>query len=356
MNSPRKNVLSLRIKNKITEDLREESFLSLPILPTESDLCARYNASRETIRKSLRLLQEERILKHIPGKGVWFDISAGRVSDRNDEIQIITTFPYSEDDYYYKEILAGFFQGSQMHNISLRFVESDANTSIKAEDINCPTVIWAGKYEKLETFYELMQLKKNFVVLSCSYDDKDIPCIDCDNQQGIQQAVDHLRSFGHKRIGIAARKVDFALNHLQRIASTKQILKRYESNLKYDPLFFISENWKLGEKPNPDKLLSWLEENGITALITIDHGTLALCKMCFADKLEIPNDLSLVSFDNPEFAMGYTPPVTCIAQPLIEMGKRVIERLASGAPVYETELFETKLVERSSVSNLKSGN
>ncbi|HLV80803.1 MAG TPA: substrate-binding domain-containing protein, partial [Chthonomonadaceae bacterium] len=88
-----------------------------------------------------------------------------------------------------------------------------------------------------------------------------------------------------------------------------------------------------------------------TALETID--------VIRAEGLRIPEDISLVAFDDPVSARHLTPPLTTVSQPLDAMGCLAMEKLLQWLTRGETpprqDILPTQLVVRGSTQPPPSG-
>jgi DNA-binding LacI/PurR family transcriptional regulator len=78
-----------------------------------------------------------------------------------------------------------------------------------------------------------------------------------------------------------------------------------------------------------------------------------------AKGLRVPQDVSLVGFDDIAEARLTAPPLTTLAQPIGEIGRRatemVLERVSSKAPIpHRQVLLDVELVERESCAHRES--
>jgi LacI family transcriptional regulator len=67
--------------------------------------------------------------------------------------------------------------------------------------------------------------------------------------------------------------------------------------------------------------------------------------------IEVPGDLGLVTFDDDYFAASAVPPLTTVAQPTVEVGKRmaaVLLRSIDRETVPAVTMMPTTIVERAS--------
>ena len=148
--------------------------------------------------------------------------------------------------------------------------------------------------------------------------------IKLDNIKGAEMAVDYLTSLGHRRIGLlnvttditpGAERYEGYLKALKRknIKPDKNLVKISDFTVKDS---IVKANELLTMKERPSAILS------ISNLETI--GTLkAIMKM----SLKIPDDISIIGFDDLRTAELLSPPLTVIAQPEYEFGEVGIRTL-----------------------------
>ena len=131
MPSRPRNTLAVRIAETLRREIGDATLAGGQLMPTERALCARFAASRETVRKSLRLLLGDGHLVRVPGKGMQVrspDVAAVAGSGGN-QITVLTSFPYQNLNYYYRQILSGLAAGSQKHGVPLSFVKREPGRS-----------------------------------------------------------------------------------------------------------------------------------------------------------------------------------------------------------------------------------
>lgn len=98
------------------------------------------------------------------------------------------------------------------------------------------------------------------------------------------------------------------------------------------------------------KLLS--DRPDVTAIVTNDLSALGAMKAIKEKGLKIPDDISIIGYDDNPFAATTDPPLTTVEQPKYERGKDAVEILLSrigDSRVRTTEImYEPKLILRSS--------
>jgi DNA-binding LacI/PurR family transcriptional regulator len=108
------------------------------------------------------------------------------------------------------------------------------------------------------------------------------------------------------------------------------------------------------DEPDMERLRALLmAPNGPTAFFCGGYNlALATMEGVRSTRLRIPDQVSVVGFDDPLSAAHLHPPLTTIRQPLVEMGAHAMSRLlrviAEGVPSSGTELLDTELILRES--------
>jgi LacI family transcriptional regulator len=177
-----------------------------------------------------------------------------------------------------------------------------------------------------------------------------IDVVVCDNFQGAYDAVSHLIKLDHKRIGAILDRAGLYTSR-ERKAGFKQAFA--DRNLPVDPLLIREGNATVESAFEHGKKLIELE-NPPTAIFAVNNqSTIGLMKALSQKGLACPRDVSVVGFDDVEWADFFSPRLTTVALPSIEVGRRaaklLIKRLTtkeSFAP--ETVTLRTNLVVRDS--------
>ncbi|MFG1647078.1 LacI family DNA-binding transcriptional regulator [Amycolatopsis sp. NPDC049252] len=180
-----------------------------------------------------------------------------------------------------------------------------------------------------------------------------LPTIDSDNLRGAQLATEHLLELGHRRIAFLAGRPDLQSAQLRKTGYLRALTAAgvpFDESLirdgAYDPEISAASAHEL--LTGPDRPTAVFAANDISAIATVGAAREL--------GLSVPEDLSVVGFDNvPESALC-SPPLTTVDQPIREMGHRAISMLIAlinGDEVERTHLtLDTGLVVRSSTRAL----
>jgi LacI family transcriptional regulator len=181
----------------------------------------------------------------------------------------------------------------------------------------------------------------------------DIPTIGATNWTGGLRATEHLISLGHRRIGFIAGSPSMLCSRAR--------LDGYRAALEAAGLPLADELIQPGDFYHESGLegaraLLALEERPTAIFASSDQMAFGAYEAVRQAGLRVPDDVSVIGFDDLPEARWSSPPLTTVRQPLTEMGllaARTVLRLAQGEPV-ETPRVElaTDLVVRDSTAPL----
>jgi DNA-binding LacI/PurR family transcriptional regulator len=185
------------------------------------------------------------------------------------------------------------------------------------------------------------------VLVNASIDGIGFPRVSCDDTVAVDQAMGHLLSLGHSRIGILAGPVDHIPSR-RKVTAARAMAAKAGIALGPDR---IAHAWYSIEAAQAGA--TRLIESGATGIVCAsDLMALGAIRAVKRAGRSVPGDVSIVGFDD-SFLMSCTePPLTTVRQPIEPMCRMVIELLVqqvAGSPIQHDELlFEPELVVRAS--------
>jgi len=180
-----------------------------------------------------------------------------------------------------------------------------------------------------------------------------ISSINIDNREGIRLAIEHLRELGHRKIGyVAIQSVDY------------DATERHEAFVAY-----------MGREADPDTLIMIKPDGGDHRKATSQYfdrklpaleGRLPEAFVCLNDSvatglihalrkrgIQVPEDVSVVGYDDYSASMYHTPTITTIRNPVLKTGSlacsNVAEAIAGNRSVLR-RLIIPKLIKRESTA------
>jgi len=199
----------------------------------------------------------------------------------------------------------------------------------------------------------LIATKVPIVLLGRHFANFSIPSVLHDDRSGAYKAVDHLFRLGHTKI--------LFINAPRYISSSQERLDGYlscfkENGLEPDPTLIRYCEPTMESAYNEMKSIQ-LEKLDFTAVFTFsDLMMLGVVRLAHEIGLRIPDDCSLVGFDDIDFVSLLTPPLTTVSLDKHALGVKsagMIMSLIKGEPLLEDNLvLPTKLTIRNSTKKL----
>ena len=168
-----------------------------------------------------------------------------------------------------------------------------------------------------------------------------------DNDEGMALAVSHLKELGHQKIGYLNTSPDSYIMQVRRKAFSRAMRQNglCADSACTGPSSYISQCL--------DEHLPRFLEEGMTALIC-SHDLIAQAALvrCQEMGLRVPEDFSVIGFDDLPLCPYTSPPLTTLRQDRIQLGKSAyyaLNSLMNGVSI-GTLLLHTELIIRASTA------
>jgi DNA-binding LacI/PurR family transcriptional regulator len=149
------------------------------------------------------------------------------------------------------------------------------------------------------------------------------PTVTFDNLDGISKAFDHLYALGHRQIGCVAGPQEIVA---YRERCTAFCYKMAEKNLPVNAAWLYAGEQHIA--PTQQWALKALERTRPTAFICAnDWMAIAVMKAAQQLGVSVPDQLSVVGFDDVDAASLITPSLTTLRVPAFELGRQAVQQL-----------------------------
>lgn len=195
----------------------------------------------------------------------------------------------------------------------------------------------------------LLKIQLPFVILDANMTDSGFYNISVDNYSGARTIMDYLISKGHRKIACITGPMEMESSR-KRLNGYKAVMA--ENGLDWDGMIvegdFTQKGGILAAKE--------MEGRDYTAVFAFnDMMAIGVCNYLHENGFRVPEDVSVVGFDDISMAAYMFPPLTTMHQPLFEMGQGAMEMLLSAmedktSGEYKERRFDLTLVERKSVA------
>jgi GntR family transcriptional regulator of arabinose operon len=361
-------------------------------IPSEKELMEEFNVSRITVANALTQLAKDGWIYRIPGRGSYVQGKAvpqpmqSQVQFENNESnydaiveekvvpqvtnrQMIGFLIPSLEDYFALRLIQGINSIMDESQYYLAIVLT--NHSKKREKEAIVELIQKGAAGLIifpidaETYNEeilaLKIRKYPFVLIDRNLPGVETNVVSSDNFLGAQLAVTHLWDLGHRDIAIVTDSPLSTVTVEERIAGYMEALKQ-KSALINPALILTDFKVEYNGIDENHPLFRYIKNKLATAYITL-NAKLGLHIAAVSQRLGlvVPDDLSILTFDDPSSGVDETGVYTHIAQSEGEIGRRAAEVLVGllghteeGAAQYSKIILQPKLVVRKSTGPVKA--
>ena len=174
-------------------------------------------------------------------------------------------------------------------------------------------------------------------------------CIFMDNVEGGYQATKHLIDHGHQRIAVI-RGLEHHQDAVDRFHGYQQALR--EANISVDPGLVLQGDFSAESGVQAIEQLITQEKHFTAVFAANDLTAFGVRLALYRRGVRVPEDVSIVGFDDQLEASYKTPPLTTVRQPAREMGEqasRAILQMIKGEP-FASQSVRGELMIRQSVA------
>jgi LacI family transcriptional regulator len=179
----------------------------------------------------------------------------------------------------------------------------------------------------------------------------DVPTIAADNFSGAVVATEHLVALGHRRIAHVAGRPTLWCSRA-RLDGYRSALQ--SAGLPFDPELVVEGNFDFESGFRAGRRLLELASPPTAIFAASDQMALGVTEALRRARVSVPDDMSVVGFDDLPVVRWSSPPLTTVNQPLVAMGRLAVHtvlRLVSGERLESTRVeLATTLVIRDSTA------
>lgn len=360
---PIKNLMKhRRISQWILNSINSGAFKPGDKLPSEHALAQQFDASRQTVRHATEELVARGILTRQRGSGTYVSGTAFPTGSSPNRIGVITTYI---DDYIFPGIIQGIEDvlTANGYSISLGITHNrhaDETVCLQRilDDNLCGLIIEGTKSSfpspNLPLFEQLRTRGVPMVFLNGYYREFSQCGVFQDDVNAAKLMTEHLFENGHKNIAAIFKADD--LQGLKRFEGMYQALMGAGISIEdQQVIWYTTEDLTDLFSGKMDSIV--LNRFGdATALVCYnDQISAKVCDLLKRNGLEVPRDISVVSFDNSPIASDPAYNFTTAVYPSQEIGneaaKLLLRRIRDNS-LQEHVRLQPQIFYRSSVRNI----
>lgn len=240
---------------------------------------------------------------------------------------------------------------------SLVVCNTDENMELEVEHVN---LLYRKRVDGLIAmpvgqdaahYQEWLEKGIPLVLLDRCFDELKVPSVVVDNYAGAYEAVNYLLDAGHRRIAFV-QGLPGTYTNTERLRGYKAALQNHGINI--EERLIVGGDFRQENGYIETKLLLTMGHRPTAIFATGDLITLGALQAIYEEGLEIPQDISLLTFDDFDFAPFLRCPLTAVQQPREMMGevavKMLIDHLTKADAEVSRVVLKPRLIVRDSVA------
>nr|WP_299730737.1 LacI family DNA-binding transcriptional regulator [uncultured Tateyamaria sp.] len=163
------------------------------------------------------------------------------------------------------------------------------------------------------------------ILFACEWvEGADFPTVRCENRQGAREAVNHLYSLGHRKIAHVTGPEGNVLMHTRKDAFVAQIS---ELGLELKPEWIIAGDFSISAGCAAAQAWIAMEDRSTAVFCASDQLAMAFIAELSRHGFRVPEDVSVMGFDDIDFAEQFIPALTSIRQDRLLIGETAANML-----------------------------
>ena len=318
--------LEKAIKLNITSGTWPQGFQ----LPTYRQLAENTGVSMITVQQAIDNLVSQNFLYRRQGQGTFVATQDSKIGSN----RIGLFLPNLREPFF--SFLAQIIQTEAINDgytISI-FSYDDGTTLIaKAVEIMSEQNVDAfittpsSNHDALDHVLSIRGRGVPVVIVDGHLENEAISCIECDNRLGMAMILDHLIALGHRRIGFASGQC-YTSGLRSRMEAFNEVVpeRGLELNPSYLQISHLDRDeggWDAAHK------LLMLREPPTAIACSTDIVAAGVLRAAKSMNIKVPEQLSIVGYDDMYLATHLEVPLTTIKQPVEKIAQMAVKKLIS---------------------------
>ncbi len=313
----RRKPVAEKIFHSLRKDIQKGKYIKGSYLPSENCLCELFNASRGTIRSVLRRLESDGLIRIYPHKGSCVS-AQGDIASKKRFLTIVSDITSTESMH----ILSGICTeaGNKNSEIILAFDKNVTSKEIIERYVSkqIDGVIYIECYDFNSKIQPLEKASIPCVIANLE-DEMDCVSTKVDFRNTGRTAAQHLLEYKHTNCAMLVGRSFFY----------KELIAGFRGTLAEENILFSERNifYADTEKEALKESIKILNcKKKYSAIFTgRDNKAAIFYQVCREKKINIPKDISVISYDNITWRESSALGLTTITEPAAEMGEAAIK-------------------------------
>lgn len=331
--------------------------------PTIKDVAQKANVSIATVSRVLNNLTgysdktKQKVNQAIKELGYQPNaIARGLINKRTQTIGVM--FP-KVSSAFSSDLLHGIdeFAHDSNYSVVVCNTDNDGKRTMKylqlLREKQVDGIIFSSEVLSKEYYEVLENMKIPVVLVSSQTDFAKVPYVKVDDYQAVYDAIQFLISKGHRKIAMISGTKGDPLAGTPRVQGYRKALEANGIAFDSSRLVYGDFSFESGSRAMEAILRKAGEATAVFA--ASDEMAIGALSAALKHGLNVPEDISIMGYDDLKPAQMVTPPLTTVRQPLYEMGKIASEkliRMIETGEIAANKIIAHSIVERQTVRTL----
>ncbi len=315
----RKKPIYIYIYETLHNEIGKGMYSTAEFLPSEKELCERFDVERNTVRKALKLLVDDGMIIRVPGCGTKIvtqeekSQESKQAEDIGHCILLTTQEDYlhnADGEYFHLKLIKSFENvfSNLGYNLIVKYIEKETdlkNTILQTS----PSAIIFDSYHQSACYQEA--IRAGIPCISVNHYTPLMTSLVSNNFDGAYQVVKMLTEAGHERIALITGKRNYQTT-VERLGGIQKLYM--QNGIPIKEKYIFTGNWQFNSGVEiGKKILAFPKEERPTAVFAFNDDMAFGCLSCFEKHgIAVPEDISIVGFDKTERYQSIFGPITTV--------------------------------------------
>ncbi|WP_336989665.1 LacI family DNA-binding transcriptional regulator [Bacillus infantis] len=241
---------------------------------------------------------------------------------------------------------------SQDYNLFIRGIDDYQDfTSINRQRFD-GIILMSQSVRDNPFIYHVLQKEIPLIVLNRDIEEESVYNICSNDAEGSKQAVEYLIENGHRDIAIIEGTSSFKSSQMRKDGYLQALI---DQGISVKSSYAVKGNYDMESGFLAMEQLLSLKDPPTAVFCSNDDMAIGAMNCAFEKGLKVPDDLSVIGFDDIGYSQYTTPPLSTVKRPVEQislLGAKKMLSLVQGGLEAEKIFVNTELIIRSSVKRI----